>query len=249
MLKSLVVIAVAVVLLLVGVFLTLDLIAASAIESGAELATGLPTSVEGASIRPLAGRFQIRGLEISNPPGFDSPRFFAMTDLEVVLPLTALMDDPIRIPSLTIDGVELTLERKGITTNASSILRSLNNSEASQESSGPALVIEELVIRNVRADLRLIPGGKPNAISIDIPEIRIRDVGGESGAQIADVVRLVIGHTVRAVSSRSDLVPGDLRAQLQRGFSVSESGTLDRALEQAGEEVRGALGRFFGGDQ
>ena len=248
MLKSLAAIAVAAVVLLVGAFLLLDRIAASAIESGAEVATGLPTSVEGASLRPLAGRFGIRGLEISNPSGFDSPRFFAMTDLEVVLPLAALMDDPIRIPSISIDGVELTLERKGITTNVSSILRSLEDSGASQESSGPRLVIEELIIRNVRADLRLLPGGKPNAISIDIPEIRLRNVGGDSGAEIADVVRLIIGHTVRVVSSRRDLVPGDLRAQLQRGFSVSTSGTLGDALQQAGEEARGALGRLFGDD-
>ncbi len=140
MLKSLAAIAVAAVVLLVGAFLALDRIAASAIEAGAEAATGLPTSVEGASLRPLAGRFGIRGLEISNPSGFDSPRFFAMTDLEVVLPLAALMEDPIRIPSVSIDGVELTLERKGITTNASYILRSLDDSSASQESSGPRLV-------------------------------------------------------------------------------------------------------------
>ncbi len=246
MLKSLAAIAVAAVVLLVGALLALDWIAASAVEAGAEAATGLPTSVEGASLRPLAGRFGISGLEISNPSGFDSPRFFAMTDLEVVLPLAALMDDPIRIPSVSIDGVELTLERKGIATNASYILRSLADSSASQESSGPRLVIEELVIRNVRADLRLVPGGKPNAISIDIPEIRLRNVGGDAGAEIADVVRLIIGHTVRAVSSRRDLVPGDLRAELQRGFSVSASGTLGQALQQAGEEARGALERLFG---
>ncbi len=102
------------------------------------------------------------------------------------------------------------------------------------------------MIRNVRADLRLFPGGKPNAISIDIPEIRLRNVGGDAGAEIADVVRLIIGHTVRAVSSRRDLVPGDLRAELQRGFSVSASGTLGQALQQAGEEARGALERLFG---
>ena len=248
--KALAVAALALIALLAGAILTLDWLAAAAIERGAAAATGLPTSVEGASIRPLAGRFGVRGVEIANPPGFDSPVFFAMTDLELALPLGALLDDPIRIPELVIDGVELTLERKGITTNAGAILERLDASGEAEGSSGPGLVIEELVIRNVRANLRLIPGAEA-AISVSIPEIRLTRVGGgrEGAVEIAEVVRLVIGHTVRAVTARRDLLPSDLRAELLRGFGLSGTRERGSALRESGEAAaRRALGRLLGGD-
>ena len=239
----------------------LDTIAARALQSGTESATGVPVSVGGTRVKLVAGRFQVRELDVSNPKGYASPSFFVLQNLYFEVPPRALLGDPIEISQITIDGVELTLERKGIKTNAGVILANLaaageSGATESSEAAGPGVIIETLVIRNARANLRLVPG---KDVTISLPEIRLKGVGRGEGevSSIAQVITTILIATIDATTGRAAL-PSAVQAELRRGLNQVRSGSLrgsarallDEVGKISGEGTRRVfegVGRLLGG--
>ena len=255
--------ALAVVILALGATaFYVDTIAARALRSGAEAATGVPVSVGGTRVKLVAGRFQVRKLDVSNPKGYASPSFFILENLHFEVPPRALLGDPIEISQITIDGVELTLERKGIRTNAGVILANLaaaGQSGAAEPSAapGPGVIIQTLVIRNARADLRLVPGKE---VTVTLPEIRVEGLGRADGevSSIAQVITTILMATIEGATGRAAL-PNSVAAELRRGLDSVRNGGLrgsTRTLLDEVERISGdgtrrvfkGVGRLLGGD-
>lgn len=227
------------VVLVGGTVFFLDSIAASAISTGAELATGVPSSVDRVRIGLISGRFDLTGLEIGNPEGYTTPHFFRLSHLFLELPLRSLLSDTVEVRELVIEGVDLTLERKGRTTNANEILTNLGAFEESDsEASGPELVIGRVVVRDVSAHVHLIPGQGERAITVEVPELIINP-GGKS-LNSAELVKVLIVKTVQAVSQKGGGVLGALSGSLRSQLSGLDTGGITA-------ESAKSLGRDTGG--
>lgn len=253
----------------------LDSIAASVIESEGTRTAGVPVAVDAVRLGLVSGRFRLQGLEIANPPGFDAPHFFKLADSSFELPLRRVLDDPIVAPRLEISGIELVLERAGGKTNYGVILDSLGSSESAtsgEPSAGPGFVLQELVIRDLSARVRLAPGGELTEVAVGVPEIRLTNLGssGAQATELADVLRLVVVTSLQAVAKTGANLPGALVADLDRRLGrvplppalraegrrwleqlgKREGGRAQQLLEGAGEGAGKALegiGRFLPG--
>src|SRR5262245_21222468 len=113
------------VLLGVGAALFIDSLAGQAIERGGNHALGVETRLESASVGLVSGEFALSGLSVANPPGFAEPSFFALGGARLELPLSALLEERVIIPELTLDGITLDLERNPQGTNYGAILDNL----------------------------------------------------------------------------------------------------------------------------
>jgi hypothetical protein len=250
----------ALVLLAVAVFFYLGPLLGKAIERGAESALGVETSID--SVRPglLSGRLELSGLRVANPPGFASPDFLSLREGRLAVGLASLRADTVEIPELTLEGIELHLERKvRAGTNYGAILDHLRRFEtteaskpaeasAGEEAPSKKFVIRELLIQDVAARLRLAPElGRLMEADVEVPEIRLENVGSgaEGGVRLDElsgvILRVVLDAVVR---KRGDLGATGRDLQLRLRGLDQVAGAVAGGLKPGGR-CCGSRGRLI----
>lgn len=172
-------------------FVYFDVVLGAAVERGATQALGVPTKVGFIRLAPLLGELRARGLRVRNPPGFRDRNIVEFERVEMDVSLPSLREPTIRVSRLEIVGVEASLERSGEKTNYGILQgnlqrfsRELGDSvgEASEKPGGRSFIIQEIRILAIRAeiDLASLPG-EIDRVTVNVPEIRLTNVGTSAG--------------------------------------------------------------------
>jgi hypothetical protein len=223
---------------------SLDSIVKQVIErTGSEL-TGTSVRLDSAEIDLGSGRGTLRGLRVANPEGFSSADVFSLGEITLEIDLGTLTQDPVVIRTVRIDAPEARVEvdAKG-KTNVDVIRRHLKQAESegggaesggegsSEATDTPRLRIQSFTFENgqVAADTSAL-GGKEKTQAL--PALRLRDVGGASGAAPAE-----IGEDV-------------LDAYLDQIAKAAASGQLEQLIDDklggdAGEAAKGVLRKLL----
>ncbi|MBW2496610.1 MAG: hypothetical protein JRF61_04995 [Deltaproteobacteria bacterium] len=238
-------------LVLGGVAFYLNEIVGRAIEEGGTRALGVRTTVSGVLLRPISGNAHLFCLEIENPPGFDHPYFLTLADGFLSLDAGAIRSDPIEIRQIRLQQVELALERRGGRFNTDAILDHMQGdsatAEAESESSGPKVVVRELLIQDITANVDVAETmGKYGRMEVKIPEIRLEHIagGGEEGTDLSEVTEVIVSALLGAVARHGVGLPVELTRDLIA--SLEELG-LARfgVVGDATADVVGATGRVL----
>jgi hypothetical protein len=249
-------VAALVVLVILGVvalFLYIDAAAKAAVQRGGTYALGVQTTLDSADVQLLGGRFEMRGLRVANPPGFDHD-FLKMREGGVNVTLASLREETVELPQLALTGVDLTLERKEGRANYQVITDNLKRFESTgpppeEKAEGKKYVIREILIRDVNVSTEVLPiGGDLTRMSVPIKEIRLENVGsGSDGGVIMSELTSVILQAIFAAVLESDgQLPGeilnDLRGALGQLDTLREMG-VDLAVDGQnliGDVLKGA---------
>jgi hypothetical protein len=235
------------VLLVVG-FLYLDRIVGRAIEIGGSRALGVRTDVGGVEIAVLRGRVGLDDLEIANPEGFPGEHFLKLGSVRVEVQPRALLADTVVVPRIALDDLELALVGSPQGTNYGRILKNVEALQSGQvppqpdASTGKGFVVQDLVVRNVKATLALEGLGQRVGTSIDVPEIHLRDVGAGDPVQLAELIAQVTDAVVRSVIAKEPALAGQLASELRGGIETGTRRARDE-LERLGEGLGGILRR------
>ncbi|MFQ5844260.1 MAG: hypothetical protein ACE5JG_04650 [Planctomycetota bacterium] len=228
----------AVVALLLAAFVWMDEIAEAAIERGGEAALGVETSLDAADVGVFGGRLALRGLRVANPEGFRTEHLLALREGSVAVSLGSLLGDRVEVPHLTLAGVSLILERHRGRSNYRVVLRHVRRFEGEEEpEEGRRFIIREVVVRDVTVTADLLPvGGSLTRVKLTIPEIRLHNVGSDSGGVLLAelMARLLKSILVSALHHGQGVLPSVLQQEL--GGALKSLGTL------------GGLGVEFGGE-
>lgn len=262
--RRLLVLAVVLVALVVGaLFLFLEPAVVAVVEKGGTHALGVETRLADAKIGFLSGEFGLSGLSVDNPPGFEADHFLDMSVTDVQVAMGSLMTDRVEIPRVLVSGVSLVLERNANGTNYDVLLENLERlSGPKQDGEPPAegegdgeppaeeegapgkkLVIGELVLREIGAEVSLFAvGGERTTIPIHLPEITIRNLGGEEGATVDVVYSQLIEELLEAVvAAGGDRLPAeflnDLRGDLEAFGKEQLQEQVDDIRKKAEEKV------------
>ena len=268
MVRKLIKLAVAlVVLLIIGVLVALyfvDRIARTGIEKGATHALGVDTTLGKADVKVLAGEFEMAQLRVANPQGYKTDHFMTLNEGGVSVKLPSLLEETVELPTLTLTGIDLNMEKREGKANYDVILQNLKRFE-STEPAEPApgqkkFVIRQIDIRDVVVHVELLPiGGEISRTDVTIPEITLKDIGTESnhGVVMAEMTDIVIKAIFAAVLSKAGQLPGDIGAELGKGlaglgdvgaFGITVAGetiatvgkTAEEVMKGAGEVIKGA---------
>lgn len=235
------------IVLVVIVVLSLDAVAKTAIEKGGTYALGVKTTLGSASVGVLSGDFSMQGLDVANVEGFDGPHFMALTDGGVQVSMGTLRQETVELPSLTLDGLDVYLEKSGGKSNYGTIMENLQRFESKgeggdtpkqeKEGAGKTFVVREVVITNVSVHADLLPiGGTASQASVTIPEIRMTDLGNDKPLDMGQLVNVLVQAVMTAiVELPGGLLPGDIGAELK-----SQLGNLE-ALGDAGVKIVGDI--------
>jgi len=248
--KFLVGLVVVLVIAVGAVVFYLDRIVATALEQSGSYALGVETRVDSVSIGLISGHSAIRGLAVANPPGFERPHFLQMEEGSVDLRVFELLGDPVAVQRIAIRGVDVTLERRGRQLNYAAIMEHLDQLAAAEdtgaapaeEEAGPTkgFVIREIVIEGVRAHAALfLGGGKQKELSIEVPEIRLENVGSESsgGVQLTELTRILTTAVLEAVASQGGKLPSGLAGDLTG--RLRELPKVDVKLPKSADDLKG----------
>ncbi|MHC4930589.1 MAG: hypothetical protein ACYTGV_00140 [Planctomycetota bacterium] len=265
--KVLLIVALVIVLALISIPLWIDSAAKSAVEAGGTQAMGVPTKLDGLSLKIFGGACSLEGLHVANPEGFESPHFLELGSGSVAVNLGSVMEDKIVIPTLTLDGIDIHLEQTLKGSNYGTILDNLKKEEqkeVEEEAPGKKFVIEELVIRNVKATAHLSLGVVKPGVPLEIEEIRMQNVGsGGEGVSMSQVFGYVLTGLLNSVAKLGKgIFPEDITKGLSSGISDLGGFSLDgvKVMGKGGEEAiaevgKGAkeitegLGGLLGGDK
>ena len=111
--KPITILLVLLIILVVVPILYIDTIAKTAIERGAQYALGVDVTLGSADVGLLSGEFTLTDLKIANPDGFQSPHFLHLENGNTQVTLSSLGEDTVVLPTLTLTGIDMHLEKKG----------------------------------------------------------------------------------------------------------------------------------------
>lgn len=240
-----------VVLLAVAIALAMyfiDSIARKGIEDGSSYALAVPTSLDSADVGIFSGSFEMSGLTVSNPEGFDTPHFLELGAGGVEVELGTLRKDLVELPRLTLSDIDIHIQQRGGTSNVSAILANLKRFESpdtpkTDKPTGQAkrFIVHELRIEDVNVHVTAAPlGGQGVNVDLAVPQIVMNDIGSETGkgvllGELADIIVKALVSAIR--DAGGGIIPGDLLGQLDAGLADLES------LEDLGIEIVNDLGQ------
>ena len=181
-------------------------------------------SVDAVEIRSTDGVGTIRGLVVGNPSGFRTPHALKVGVIEVALDLHTLPDSVVVIKRIVIDAPDVSYEKGDTQTNFDALVRNIthavgtSSSSSADAGSGRKLIVDELVIRNARAQASASAlGGR--TVSARLPDVVLRDLGRSQGgltpAQLGQVVARAMSQRLvaslgfdRVMKSLSDRIKG-----------------------------------------
>jgi hypothetical protein len=247
-----------------GIFLFLEPAVVAVVEKGGTHSLGVDTRLASAHIGVFAGEFGLTGLSIDNPPGFEAEHFLDLAETSVDVDMGTVTSDKIVIPRVLVSGVTLVLERNASGTNYNVILEHLESlsgpddpapeggegegeggGEGEEAEAGPDLLIGEIILRDIRSEVRmLVIGDERRTIPIQLPEIIIRNLGGEDGAKVDVVYSKLIEELLAAVvAAGGDQLPADLLNDLKGGLEMMGRERLDEQVDKLREKANEQLGK------
>jgi len=250
------------VLIVLSIPLWIDRAARRGVEVGSGFALGVPTTLAGADIGILAGQTELDGLNISNPPGFDSTHFLKLDKGRLAVSLGSLRTDTVEVPEFALEGIDVNLERRAGKANYQVIMDNLGRFESGEKAaqdSEPArkFVIREILIKNVKVNVDLLPvGGSLTKLNVPIDEIRLKNVGTgtDKGVLISQLTGVLLKAILMAVVEKGgSIIPADVLGELKSSLAsleplqqvgaqlaVNIDGAVKQLTGQAGEAARQA---------
>jgi hypothetical protein len=200
--------------LVVVALVVVDGVARSAMESSLTEAFGTESSVESVDVGVFSGEVTAEGIVVSNPEaGWESPRFAALARMRASAGLLDLLGDTVTVRRVELEEMELHLERRGAGANFVPVLGSVSELRAAAGADRRRYRVEELVVRSAVARVRLEDGGREE--TVEVPEIRLTDVGGEGGRTMGQIAGAVLEAALRGALSRSVGLPGGVSGLLR----------------------------------
>jgi len=232
-----------------GVFIALNsgsLVKQAIEEFGPEF-LGTDVSVSEVNLALTEGSAHIKGVNIGNPSGFGGGHLMKLDEIKVVLDAQQISDTLVVMKHVLIDGADVLAIAKGKSTNMQKLMDNLDaaagtstgESDASSETGTEMkFIIERFDFSNANASLSSDILGD---LQIDIPDIRLKDLGRKSdGATAAELAQQIFKPITAAIG----------KAAVNQGLDVegAKQKAEQKAREELGKGLRGLTDQLKKGD-
>lgn len=239
----------------VYVLSSLDGIVKSAIKTYGSEATKTQVSVGNVEIKLSSGSGKISGLTVGNPKGFSDPDIFKLGMISTKIDTGTVTKNPVIIDELIVrsPAVFYEINKSGVS-NVDVLKKNLGQAgsasgKADKKSTGKQLkmIIRKLVVEGGKARVRIAALGN-KVQNVDIPRIRLTNVGKKSGGATAAEVAQILGkHLVKNV--KGSVAKLGVQQYLGKSADMFKKGALDKvggAVGGAAGNVGGALKGLLG---
>ncbi len=207
---------------------------------------GVEVTIDDLDLSILGGSVSFDDLIIDNPQGFEHDNFLELGKAHIDVAIGSLLNDKVRINTLKLDGITLVLEQKGLSSNLQTIMKNLPKSEeeAAAKEGGKDLEIKTLDITNVTVKTDLPIPGKSDTIVLNLPAIKMQDLGTDSKMDVAILTSKTLGAIATGIAKEGmGLLPKDLIGpigdQLEKLKNIDLGGAVEKSkqLLEGGKDV------------
>jgi hypothetical protein len=272
-LKTVRIVLAVVVVLVVGAVVLFYVFADRAVKLGIETAgtktLNVDVSVQDVDLSIMGGEIGFQNLLIKNPPGYQHDRLLALKDAHIAVGLRSLLGDVVKIKEIRLDGMDMVLEQRGISSNnLQDVIKSIPSADAGpSEPSGKKLHIDSLEITNLMVRVKPLPiPGRADTIPLKLAPIKMTNLGSDNKLDLAVLsgkilVAIAGGIAEQGMNVLPKEIIGPLASELKRlealpeallkaGFGIFEGGTdLGKDVidggKDLGKEIGGALKGLF----
>ena len=245
------VIAILIIVAVIAVNLFADSAVEMAIESAGTKALQVNVAVDDVDLSILGGKIGFRNLVIDNPPDYKHERLLELGQASIAVQTGSLLSDIVNIKDIRLDGVNVVLEQRGVTSNnLQDIMKSLPAKETEPaepaEPGGKKLHIDNLEITNAQVNVKLLPvPGKAHTLNLKLAPIKMTDLGGENDIDTVALVRKVLLALAGGIAQQgADILPEEMLGSLTS--QLGKLGALPTAFVDKGGKVLDA-GKDVGG--
>ncbi|PKL49192.1 MAG: hypothetical protein CVV39_03255 [Planctomycetes bacterium HGW-Planctomycetes-1] len=230
---------------------SIDSILKSAIQTAIKKQLNVDASAAKVNLNIISGTVRISDLKIGNPPGYQFERILETKSIMVKTSIGSLLSDPIEIEQIKIDGIAVTLEQKGLSSNLNDILKSMPE-KPKTEKDGKSVHISSVDINDISVTAKLLPiPGKSDAVTLKIASLHLSNIGGEKSS-LSDNVKKIFTEIANAIATEGkNILPSDMVGPIQENVaksleSVGEAGKqLTEEAEKGVKDATKALKGLF----
>ena len=251
--KTLISILVAVLVLVITVAVLIGLFAESAlkvgIETGATKTLNVGTTLQGVDLSIMQGKLGLRELVIDNPPGYQNKTLLELNDGRVQVDIKSLLSDTVNIKDITLDGITLTIEQRGVSSNnLQDVMKGISSGEEPKETptsktekQGKKLHIDNLSITNIKVKAKLLPiPGKADTLELPLTPIKMTNIGSGEDVDTAALAKKIFLAIVDKIAKEgAGILPSDITGPLKDQLKniTDISGTILKGGTDAGKDV------------
>jgi hypothetical protein len=224
--------------------LALNLFADRAVKAGIETAAtetlNVTVTVSNVDLTIMAGKLALQNLLISNPPGYQHDKLLELKNAEIEIDVKSLLSDVVNIREIKLDGVNVVLEQRDISSNnLQDVITSIRS--ASKEGESKKLRVDNLEMSNiiVRMKLPSVPA-QDDTITLELSPIRMTDLGRDNKLDLADLSgEIVLAIANRLVEQGVGVLPKDIITTLTPSLdkTIDISTRIIESTEDIGKEI------------
>jgi hypothetical protein len=231
-----------VVLLVAGLYVTMQFFLGSIVKAGVNkfgpTMTQSKVELQSAKLSPLSGEGTLTGLVVGNPKGWSNADAFRLGTVHISMEPFSVFKDHIVINEVVIDQPEFLYETKLVASNIGDILKNVEAAMGGNKAAEPQkdgkpikMVIKKFTLRNGKVTL----GMGTTAVPLPMPPVEITDIGTkEGGVSPAGVVFAVLRSVTTSVVAATTQALTALGGT--SGVSAAEG------ARQVGEAILGIFG-------
>ncbi|MDB5319021.1 MAG: putative protein involved in outer rane biosis [Phycisphaerales bacterium] len=244
---------VVVVLLIVGVgvlYFYRNSLIRSAVETNANSSLGVKTTLGSANLAPFGGTLALGNFKIGSPTGYTAEQMFTLGELGLGVNYSDLRKDPVRVNKITIDKPKAVLEY----VNGKFNFQALMDQIPPSKSEPVKLIIDELTVKDAMVEVHAPM--LPNAITVNIPTVVLKQIGtgegNQNGAAIKDVVGAVMSALAASAANSPQLKDFSqlnqiLKDQAQQAMAKAQK-ELGQQISVITQQVNGQVEKVLGPD-
>ena len=256
-LKTVRIILLAILILVVVVVVAIVLFAESVlktrIEAAASKALGVEVSIDDVDLSILGGKLGLQNLVINNPPGYQHRKLLELKDAKIEVDIRSLLSDTVNIREIKLDGMNLVIEQRGISSNnLQDVIKSIQTKDKQTKPSGKKLHIDELEITDVTVKVKLLPvPGRIDTVPLKLKPIKMTNLGSDDkldAARLSSKILLALagGIAEQGVGVLPDEILNPLKNELERlgklsGALLEEGGKILKEGTDLGKELTEGL--------
>ena len=245
-----VIVGLVIVVVLIGIYVSIDMIARNIVDSQGTAVLGVQTSVSSIRLGVFRSESSISNLTIANPEGFQKPDFIKIDEARLQVSIGTLLSSDIEIPLVTITGLTVDLEQIDDRMNASIIVKNVDANTATPDDTDDPMKfnIKKLVIEDITltasGSIVNIAGGK---LDTKIPRLELNNLGTETdGDQLShQLVSMMLGVLMKHIAANpveglSSVAVGTLLTAVENIPLIGSSGVskkLGDVLKGAGADL------------
>jgi len=242
-LKALRIVLLVIVLLVVTVVFIIDLFADRAVKIGIETAAtktlNVGVSIDNIDLSIMRGKLVLQNLIIKNPPGYQHDKLLELRNAKIEVDVKSLLNDVVNIKEIKLDGMEVTLEQRGVSgNNLQDVIKSTpSKDKQASEPSGKKLHIDNLEISDITVKVKLLPvPGKVDTVTLELSPIKMTDLGSDNKLDTAELSsRILLAIATGVAEQGVGVLPKNMVDTMKS--TLDKTFDLGKATSEKGQEL------------